>query len=70
VFLCLWVNILVYYYNRSTIRDPSGQITSFGAKVSIGNGLKPIYQRTAPRVALYPLEDHISSIPTFRAPMF
>ena len=66
----MWLKILVDYYNRSTIRDPSGQITRFGAKASIGNGLKPIYQGTAPQVALYPLEGQISRIPTFRTPMF
>lgn len=45
--------VLVDYYNRSTIRDPSGQITRLESKASIGNGLKPIYQGIAPQVAFY-----------------
>ena len=49
----MWLKVLVDYYNRSTIRDPSGQITRLESKASIGNGLKPIYQGTAPKVAFY-----------------
>ena len=49
----MWLKVLVDYYNRSTIRDPSGQITRLESKASIGNGLKPIYQGTAPQVAFY-----------------
>ena len=66
----MWLNILVDYYNRSTIRDPSSQITRFGVNASIGNGLKPIYQGATPQVALYPLEGQISRIPNFRTLMF
>ena len=49
----MWLKVLVDYYNRSTIRDPSGQITRLESKASIGNGLNPIYQGTAPKVAFY-----------------
>eukprot|EP01018_Ginkgo_biloba_P027150 Gb_21511 [translate_table: standard] len=45
--------VLIDYYNRSTPRDQSGQATSFEAKATIGNGLNPIFQKTAPQVALY-----------------
>ena len=47
------MKVIVHYYNISTIRDPSGQITRLESKASIGNGLKPIYQGTAPQVAFY-----------------
>ena len=47
------MKVIVHYYNISTIRDPSGQITRLESKSSIGNGLKPIYQGTAPKVAFY-----------------
>eukprot|EP00252_Welwitschia_mirabilis_P018057 TRINITY_DN40229_c0_g1_i1.p1 TRINITY_DN40229_c0_g1~~TRINITY_DN40229_c0_g1_i1.p1 ORF type:complete len:800 (+),score=173.85 TRINITY_DN40229_c0_g1_i1:223-2622(+) len=45
--------ILIQYYNTSTLRDPSGQVTRFGSSGAIGNGLKPLLQNTAPQVALY-----------------
>uniref|UniRef100_A0A0C9S508 TSA: Wollemia nobilis Ref_Wollemi_Transcript_22002_2984 transcribed RNA sequence n=1 Tax=Wollemia nobilis TaxID=56998 RepID=A0A0C9S508_9CONI len=46
-------SVFIDYYNRSTIRDESGQVTSFGAKATIGNGLTPIFHRRAPQVAVY-----------------
>ena len=53
MFLFLWLKVLVDYYNRSTIKDPSRQITRFVENSSIGNGLKPIYQGTPLKVAFY-----------------
>jgi len=38
--------ILVDYYNISTITDSSSEMTRFGAKASVANGLNPIYQGT------------------------
>ncbi|KAH9306825.1 hypothetical protein KI387_011229, partial [Taxus chinensis] len=46
-------SVLIEYYNRSTLRDASGQVTSFGAKAMIGNGLVPKFQTSAPQVAVY-----------------
>ncbi|CAL5333421.1 unnamed protein product [Camellia sinensis] len=44
---------LIDYYNISTSRDWTGRVKSFKATGSIGNGLMPIYHKSAPQVALF-----------------
>lgn len=44
---------LIDYYNVSTSRDWTGRVKSFGAKGSIGDGLKPVLHKSAPEVALF-----------------
>ncbi|KAJ4963663.1 hypothetical protein NE237_023602 [Protea cynaroides] len=45
--------VLIDYYNSSTSRDWTGRVSSFKAKGSIGNGLMPIFYRSAPQVAIF-----------------
>ncbi|XP_028113268.1 subtilisin-like protease SBT2.6 isoform X2 [Camellia sinensis] len=44
---------LIDYYNISTSRDWTGRVKSFKATGSIGNGLMPIFHKSAPQVALF-----------------
>nr|GMD25714.1 subtilisin-like protease SBT2.5 [Ipomoea batatas] len=44
---------LINYYNISTSRDWTGRVKSFKAVGSIGDGLRPILQKSAPQVALF-----------------
>ncbi|CAN7025789.1 unnamed protein product [Brassica oleracea var. botrytis] len=44
---------LIDYYNVSTTRDWTGRVKSFKAEGSIGDGLAPVYHKSAPQVALF-----------------
>ncbi|KAM5553710.1 subtilisin-like protease SBT2.5 [Rosa sericea] len=44
---------LIDYYNISTSRDWTGRVKSFKAIGSIGDGLMPIFYKSAPQVALF-----------------
>ncbi|KAL9224103.1 hypothetical protein vseg_000172 [Gypsophila vaccaria] len=44
---------LIDYYNISTSRDWTGRVKRFGAKGSIGDGLKPVLHKSAPQVAIF-----------------
>ncbi|KAL3623493.1 hypothetical protein CASFOL_032309 [Castilleja foliolosa] len=44
---------LIDYYNASTSRDWKGRVTSFKAVGSIGDGMRPIFHKSAPQVALF-----------------
>ncbi|XP_060172190.1 subtilisin-like protease SBT2.5 [Lycium barbarum] len=44
---------LVNYYNITTSRDWTGRVKSFKSMGSIGNGLRPILQKSAPQVAIF-----------------
>ncbi|CAM6105274.1 unnamed protein product [Calypogeia fissa] len=45
--------MLLDYYNSSTVRDVKGQAQSFGAVAKIGNGQTAVYSGTSPVVAVY-----------------
>ncbi|XP_077238509.1 subtilisin-like protease SBT2.5 [Tasmannia lanceolata] len=44
---------LIEYYNSSTTRDWAGRVNGFKATASIGDGLMPTLDRSAPQVALF-----------------
>lgn len=47
------IQVLLDYYNASTLRDVKGQAQSFGAEAKIGNGQTAVYSGTSPVVAVF-----------------